>query len=310
MRAMVFTGPRVVEMCDVAEPVAGPGELLIEVAACGICGSELHGVTKPGFREPPLVMGHEFSGTTADGRRVSVNPIISCGACGLCRGGQEQLCRDRAIIGIHRAGAFAHLVAVPAAAVHDLPDSLSWLEAALIEPLANAVHAVALADAGPGARIGVAGAGTIGIVSLLVARHAGHRVEIADLSEARLALVTQFGADSAGPALEGEFDVIIDAVGVAATRSASLRQLRPGGTAVWVGLGNADTGFDAQDAVRQGKTIKGSFAYTNAEFAQAVQLATELELGWATPFDLESGAEVFTGLMNGRTDLLKAVLVP
>src|SRR3954464_15768609 len=167
VRAMVFTKPGVVEMLDVDQPKAGPGEVLVQVAACGICGSELHGISKPGFREPPLVMGHEFSGTTPDGRRVTVNPVVSCGSCDLCRLGREQLCRSRAIIGIHRPGAFTSQVAVPESAAHELPEGLWWEQAALIEPLANAVHAWALAGATTDARVGILGAGTIGVVTQL-----------------------------------------------------------------------------------------------------------------------------------------------
>src|SRR2546430_5873096 len=113
MRALVFTAPSVVELRDVDEPAPRPGEAVLDVAVAGICGSELHGVRTPGFRIPPLIMGHEFAGTTPDGRRVAVNPLLSCGCCDRCRAGQTQLCWQRAIIGIHRPGGFAERVAVP-----------------------------------------------------------------------------------------------------------------------------------------------------------------------------------------------------
>lgn len=310
MRAMVFTGPGVVEMLDVDRPVAAPGEVLVEVAACGICGSELHGISKPGFREPPLVMGHEFSGTTQDGRRVTVNPVISCGACDRCVAGQEQLCRSRTIVGIHRAGAFTSQVAVPESNVHELPAGMAWEVAALIEPLANAVHAWSLAGAAAGSRVAVLGAGTIGIVSQLVAQHHGAEVTVVDLSPDRLGRARDLGASQVATELTGEFDVILDAVGAPATHAASLDHLRPGGTTVWIGLLSAEAGFDAQAAVRQEKTVRGSFAYTPREFAAAVQLAPQVELGWGTTFALEQGPGIFTELMNGRSDVVKAVLLP
>src|SRR4051812_21062979 len=100
VQALVFTRPGTVEVLDVPEPEAGPGEILVDVAAAGICGSELHGIQTPGFRQPPLVMGHEFSGTAPDGRRVTVNPVVDCTTCDLCRMGLTQLCRTRSIIGI------------------------------------------------------------------------------------------------------------------------------------------------------------------------------------------------------------------
>lgn len=310
MRAMVFTGPGVVEMLDVDCPEPKPGEILVEVAACGICGSELHGISKPGFREPPLVMGHEFSGRTVDGRRVTVNPVISCGTCDRCVAGQEQLCRSRAIVGIHRAGAFTSQVAVPENSVHELPTDLSWEAAALIEPLANAVHAWGLVDVAEGARVGILGAGTIGVVSLLVAQHYGADVTVVDLAEDRLDQARTLGASNVATTLEGEFDVIFDAVGAPATHAASLAHLRPGGLTVWIGLLSASADFDAQDAVRQEKTVKGSFAYNPRDFATAVALAPQVNLGWATSFPLEQGAGIFTELMNGRSDVVKAVLRP
>lgn len=310
MRAMVFTGPGVVEMLDVDQPEAAAGEVLVEVAACGICGSELHGISKPGFREPPLVMGHEFSGTTPDGRRVTVNPVISCGECDRCAAGQEQLCRNRRIVGIHRAGAFTSHVAVPERNVHDLPEGMSWERAALIEPLANAVHAWSLAGAAAGSRVAVLGAGTIGIVSQLVAQHHGAEVTVVDLSTDRLGRARDLGASEVATELEGEYEVILDAVGAPATHAASLAHLRPGGTTVWIGLLSAEAGFDAQDAVRQEKTVRGSFAYSPREFAAAVQLAPQVELGWGTSFGLEQGPAIFTELMNGRSDVVKAVLIP
>lgn len=162
MRAMVYTRPNVVEMQDVGFPAADDGEVLVNVANVGICGSELHGIADTEFRKPPLIMGHEFAGTTADGRRVVVNPLLSCGHCDQCMAGRDHLCRTRRIVGIHRPGAFAEAVPVPASSVHEIPDSMSFETAAMVEPLANAVHAVALARVEPDARIAVIGAGPIG----------------------------------------------------------------------------------------------------------------------------------------------------
>lgn len=119
MRALVFTGPGVVEVQDVVEPQAGPYETLIEVARAGICGSDLHGIRQVGFRKPPMILGHEFAGRTPDGKRAAVNPLIACGSCDQCAADRTQLCRNRALLGVHRAGAFAERVAVPDGAVHD-----------------------------------------------------------------------------------------------------------------------------------------------------------------------------------------------
>lgn len=310
MRALVFTRPGVVEVLDVAEPVVGDDEVVVEVAAAGICGSELHGIGKPGFRTPPLVMGHEFAGTTADGRRVTVNPIVHCGRCDLCLGGLTQICRRRTIVGIHRPGAFAERVSVPRSMVHELPADMAWERAAMVEPLANGVHAWALAGKPEGARVGVIGAGTIGLVSYLAARHGGAgEIVVADLAPDRLSAARKLGAETA-TALEGEFDVVIDAVGLAATHAASVERLRPGGTAVWIGLMGTDPAFDTADFVRTEKRVIGSFAYTDAEFGAAVALACRVDLGWVEVFPLSQGAEIFTELMHGRTDVVKALLTP
>jgi len=311
MRAMVFTGPGVVEMLEVPDPVPGPDELLLNVALVGICGSELHGIVQPGFRQPPLIMGHEFAATTSDGRRVTVNPIVHCGSCDRCRAGADNLCRGREILGVHRPGAFAEHVAVPAALVHELPPGLSMESAAMVEPLANAVHAWRVAGSPPDSQIGIIGAGPIGLASLLVARVEGAKsITVADLSPDRQRMARKLGADKVADALDGEYDVVIDAVGLRATRRASVEHLRSGGVSVWLGLIEPDPGFDALSLVRAEKTVRGSFAYTDPEFSAAIELAEEVDLEWAEVFPLEQGASVFTELMHGRSDVVKALLRP
>ncbi|HYB86774.1 MAG TPA: alcohol dehydrogenase catalytic domain-containing protein [Streptosporangiaceae bacterium] len=317
MKALVFTAPGTLELLDVPQPEPAPGEVVVEVRAAGICGSELHGARNPGFRKPPLIMGHEFAGVTAAGDAVVVNPILSCGHCGPCQRGLRHVCAERQIIGVHRAGGFAERVAVPASALRPLPPELPWETAALIEPAANAVHAwnrasSALgADGATGARVGVIGCGAIGLMCVAAALSAGAgRVEVSDLSAVRLAAALRLGAGAGGPALEGEYDVVIDAVGSAATRAASVAQQRPGGTAIWLGLAGPDPGFDANALVRSEKRVLGSFAYRDEEFTQAMTLIREWDLTWAADYPLAAGAEVFTDLMNGGLQPVKALLRP
>lgn len=310
---MVFSAPGTVQMQDVPEPDAGPGEVVVAVAAAGICGSELHGIRTPGFRTPPLIMGHEFVGTAPDGRRVAVNPVVSCDACDMCGRGRVQLCRSRSLIGIGRPGGFAERVAVPGHVLHELPAGLDWHRAALVEPLANAVHAWRLASPDDPRAVGIIGAGTIGLVCLLVAKATGGarvRVDVADTASGRLRLAERLGADAGTGRLDGEYDVVIDAVGTPGTRADSVERLRPGGTAVWLGLASGEPGIDPLGLIRSEKRILGSFAYGDDEFAEAIALATELQLDWATPFPLDHGAAIFTELMNGRSDVVKALLVP
>lgn len=313
MRALVYTGPSTVELLDVDEPVPGPDEVVVDVAASGICGSELHGVRTPGYRVPPLVMGHEFAGCTPDGERVVVNPILSCSRCDLCGTGAPHLCRHRCILGIHRAGGFGERVAVPRDALLALPDDVSWEQAALIEPLANGIHAWRLA-AGRGwepKRVGVIGAGAIGLFCVVAARASAPDVEVsvAELSPERRSVVAAMGVD-AGEALTGEFDVVFDAVGAPTTRRASVDVLRPGGCAVWLGLFSDDAGFRALELVRGERAVFGSFAYTPEDFADAVEQVRAVPAEWAANVPLGDGATMFRELMDGRTDVVKAVLRP
>jgi len=316
VRALVFTGPGTMEMLDVPEPDPAPGEVLVQVRAAGICGSELHGARRPGFRKPPLIMGHEFAGTTAAGEAVVVNPILSCGHCGLCQRGLRHICRERQIIGVHRAGGFAERAAVPAPALRPVPPGLPWERAALIEPAANAVHAWhragdALGGGARGARVAVIGCGAIGLLCVAMAVSGGaERVDVSDLAPARLAAAQRLGAAAAGPGLPGEYDVVIDAVGSAATRAASVAHQRPGGVAIWLGLADEEAGFDANALVRSEKRVLGSFAYSDEEFAAATALIQQWDVSWAAGYPLAAGAEIFTELMNGGLDPVKALLRP
>ena len=313
MKALVFTAPGTVELLDVPEPDPAPGEVVVEVRAAGICGSELHGARRPGFRQPPLIMGHEFAGI-AGGEAVVVNPILSCGRCPECRRGLRHVCREREIIGVHRAGGFAERVAVPATALRPLPPGLPWEAAALIEPAANAVHAWNLALGAVGVecrRVAVIGCGAIGLLCAATALSSGAgQVEVTDLSPARLAAAQRLGAEVADPGLSGQYDVVIDAVGSAATRAASVAHQRPGGVAVWLGLAGEETGFDGNALIRSEKRVVGSFAYRDEEFAQAMARIRYWDLTWAAGYPLAAAAEVFTGLMNGGLDPLKALLRP
>jgi len=323
VKALVFTAPGRVELLDVPEPDPAPGEAVVQVRAAGICGSELHGARRPGFRKPPLIMGHEFAGTAAGGEAVVVNPILSCGRCAECRRGLRHVCREREIIGVHRAGGFAERVAVPTSALRPVPPGLPWEAAALIEPAANAVHAwnqagAALGGGGAldanragGTRVAVLGCGAIGLLCAATALSGGAgRVEVTDLSPARLAAAQRLGAHAAGPDLSGEYDVVMDAVGSAATRAASVAHQRPGGVAVWLGLAEEEAGFDANALVRSEKRVLGSFAYRDEEFASAAALIRDWDLAWAESYPLAAAAEIFTGLMNGGLHPVKALLRP
>jgi threonine dehydrogenase-like Zn-dependent dehydrogenase len=314
MRAIVYTAPLELRAMEVAEPVPDQGEVLVTVGAAGICGSELEGfASQSPFRVPPLIMGHEFVGHLDDGTRIVVNPVVSCRQCDLCLRGMTNLCRHRSILGIHRAGGFAERVAVPAVNCYPLPDDVSLLGGAVIEPLANAVHAFRLAqqyDPLP-LRVGVIGAGTLGFLTAMVAVGRGvPSVSIADLSEERRVQAVRTGASSVVERLEGEFDVIFDAVGTASTRASSVSLLRRGGTAVWIGLHGSDPGIDGLGLIRNEQRVLGTFCYQDQDYQLAILQATTLNTDWIRTYPLDDGVEVFHRLVDGDVSSVKTMLLP
>src|SRR5437870_5260098 len=211
MKVLLLSEYQHLEIADLPEPTPGPGEVLVRVAACGICGSDVHGYDgSSGRRIPPIVMGHEAAGRIAavgagvkgfaTGDRVTFDSTIYCGVCGPCRRGEVNLCDNRQVLGVscadyRRAGAFAEYVAVPSRIVYRLPDSLSFPEAAMLEAVSVALHAVSLAEIVSDYTALVVGAGMIGLLSLQALRAVGcSRVLVADLDPSRLKLAEQLGA--------------------------------------------------------------------------------------------------------------------
>jgi threonine dehydrogenase-like Zn-dependent dehydrogenase len=300
--------------------------VILQPQAVGICGSEVEGyLGHQANRTPPLVMGHEFAGVVVragadaaelEGARVAVNPLSGCGQCRLCRTGYANLCRDRKLIGVHSDGAFADLVRAPAASARVLPDGVSARTGALVEPLANGVHAVRLGLArGPVGRAVVLGAGTIGLVTLQAALLAGiEHVALLEPQADRRERAASLGAHatygSDGEALDAEHaatdglgaDLVLDAVGAEATRRLALELLRPGGHAVYVGLAADDTTIGFHDVVRGQLALEGSYAYTMDDFEQAFEWlvgghASLGELGPVRPLD--DGPDAFAALAGG-----------
>ena len=300
------------ERPDPGDP--GAGELILQPEAVGICGSEVEGyLGHMGNRTPPLVMGHEFAGrvvaagpgaTELEGARVAVNPLRGCGHCALCRAGLGNVCPDRTLIGVHVPGAFADYVRVPAADARVLPDGVSARLGALMEPLANGVHAVGLA--GPDVEHAVVlGAGTIGLVTLQAALLSGiPRVEVVEPHDARRERAARLGAHAVHAAAPEERpDLVLDAVGAQATRSAGLAILRPGGTLVCIGLAADDTTLGFHGVVRNQHRIQGSYAYTMADYEQAHAwlVSGEASLGddLTDVLPLDAGPEQFARLAEG-----------
>lgn len=342
MDALVWTAPRIMEIQTVPVPVPDDHELLLEVAAVGICGSELSGyLGHNSLRVPPLIMGHEFSarvlqagsGRLADGtlprpgQMVTVNPLISCGNCELCARSLPHLCRHRRLVGAHRSGGFARYVAMPAAQCWPLPRGMSDVTGALVEPLACAVRAVSHAGWHTSEPLLILGAGAIGLCCLAVARadHAA-QIVISDVVDERLRVATAWGATVAingrvagaeqqlRAALPGGAITVIDAVGSSTTRALALQLVRPGGRVVYIGLHDEASPLAANYLVRQEINIQGSFSYTPDNFARAIAL---LEAGaivpselWVEERPLHAGPAAFAGLVDGSITSPKIILRP
>jgi len=314
MQALVYTAPLEMKVLDVDDPVADAGETLVRVAAAGVCGSELEGfVSKSPFRVPPLIMGHEFSGRLDDGTLVAVNPLVACGECDLCVRGLPNICRRRQIIGIQRPGGFAEAVAVPDRCVVPLPAGTSPLQGAFVEPLANGVHALRVireVDPAP-ARVGVIGIGPLGFAVLAACRAGGiAHLAAADAYEPRQQWASRLGVGEVGADLDGEFDAIVDTVGTPGTRALSVDLVRPGGTAVWMGLHGPGNDVNGQALIRTEKRILASFCYSAADFVAATDIAAALETPWAEPVALADGVQAFTALTSGPVRTLKTFLMP
>jgi 2-desacetyl-2-hydroxyethyl bacteriochlorophyllide A dehydrogenase len=332
LKAIVWQGPEQMEIGQRPEPDdPGPDEVVMRPGAVGICGSEVEGyLGRMGNRTPPLVMGHEFAGEIVAagpgaedwiGRRAAVNPIEGCGRCVLCLSGQENICPERTLIGVHLDGAFADLVRAPAANLRGLPDELDIRVGALTEPLANGVHAVRLGLAGfEASHAAVIGAGTIGLVTLQAALLAElPNVAVIEPHDARRERARTLGAHSVhadGDAAResvGElgFDLVLDAVGAQATRRMAVQLVRPGGRIVCIGLANDDTTLSFHTVVREQITIIGSYAYTMADFEQAREwlVSGRASLGELAPVQpLEEGPGMFARLAQAPPDQVKVFL--
>jgi L-iditol 2-dehydrogenase len=290
MKALVLVGYNSFEYSDLPEPVAGPDEVLIEVKACGICGSDVHGVDgSTGRRLPPIVMGHEAAGAIAAlgekveglqvGQRVTFDSMVSCGRCGFCRIGRPNLCDRRQVLGVScaefkRDGALAQFIAVPQRIVCPLPDGLSFERAAMAEPVSVAVHAVGRLPIRLGDTAVVVGTGMIGLLAVQALRQAGcGRVYAVDVDPRRLALARKLGADDAFSARDTDavaavlgathgrgVDVAIEAAGLTPTVAAAVQMVRKGGSVALVGNLAPHADLPLQAVVTRELTLYGSCA--------------------------------------------------
>ncbi len=274
-------------MRDVPRPVPGPGDLLVRVEACGVCGTDRHLLRGEFPSTPPVTLGHEFCGIVESigdavegfrtGTRVTGDPNIACGRCDPCLAGRINLCRNLRAIGIHRDGGFADYVLLPRTQAHELPLSLPAAHGAFCEPLACCLHGIDLAEIKAGSSVVVLGGGVIGLLVVQLARLAGAtRVVLSTRQASRRRLAETLGATGsvdpsagdvvaavAGPggSLPGGADVVIECAGVAETVEQTMPLARPGGTVVILGVmpRGAKVSIEPFDLLFRELRVLGSF---------------------------------------------------
>jgi L-iditol 2-dehydrogenase len=291
-RAAVLTRPGEIVIEERPVPEPGPREVLVEVAAVGVCGSDVHwyehGRIGSLVADAPLVLGHESMGRVvalggeatrhAVGDRVTLEPGVPCGRCRECRAGRYNLCRDVAFFGTPPVdGAFTNYVAIHEDFAFALPDALSDEAGALMEPVSVGIWACRKAGVSAGDRVLVTGAGPIGLLAMQVARAFGAtEVTITDVSPARLALAERTGATRAiepGALADLEADVLIECSGREDALAAGIAALRPAGTAVVVGMGPGATAELPLALIQTHEIwLTGTFRYANT-YPTAIALA-------------------------------------
>jgi threonine dehydrogenase-like Zn-dependent dehydrogenase len=315
MRALVWHGGRELTVDELAEPSASGDEVVLDVELAGICGSDLHAFRGHGGpRVPPLVLGHEVVGR-AEGGTYTVYPLVSCGSCPRCLAGEDNLCPDWRLIGIHRQGVFADRVLVPRRSLVPVPPGLDPRLAVLAEPLACSVGALAPYGLGEGSDLVVLGAGPLGLLAVHLAARGGAHVTVVDPLPVRRETALRLGAAGAvatADELEPGASLVLDAAGFEPTWRAAIDAVRSGGTVVMLGLGQAEGVFPMAVLVRRGITLRGQFAYSRSDFARAVEVlaAGELDVDWLSTAPLDDGAQAFADLVDRPAEHTKVLLTP
>ena len=333
MKALVYTAPNETQLRELPPPSLVPGEVVLQIEAVGICGSDMHAWHgHDPRRQPGLVLGHEFVGRVAQsaaagvepGTRYTGNPLITCGRCDPCVQGRNNLCENRTMVGMTRAGAFAEYMSIPAASLIEMPQDLSARAAALTEPAATAWHAIhlvlrVLVRPIHECRVLVIGGGAIGMLAALLLRHLGAAlVTVSEPNALRRDAVARHAAadvvDPRAQALDaGSADVVIDAVGSKVTRQQAIAAVRPGGVVMHVGLQDWASEIDMRKLTLSEITLLGTYTYTTADLRATVDaLARGVfgDLGWVEERPLVDGAQAFIDLDQGRCAAAKVLLVP
>jgi L-iditol 2-dehydrogenase len=343
MKALVLEKPSVLVMKDAEKPAPGPDEVLIRVKACAICGSDVHGLDdSSGRRHPPIVMGHEASGQVeavgpavggfAAGDRVVFNSTLSCGVCHFCVRGLQNMCTSGKVYGVSSdayrlQGAMAEYIVVPQRILYHLPPTVSYEQAAMVEPLSIALHAVNLVDIRVGDSAVVFGAGTIGIMLIKLLKLSSCSTIIAvDIDESKLELAKASGAAHCFSPAKGDLQQRVlevtdglgathayEAVGIPATTRMGIDCLRRTGSFVLLGNLTPNIELPVQKVVLKELKLVGSYCFS-AEAETSLRLladgSVKVDDLISAVVPLEKGAEMFKRLKGGEKGLRKVVLVP
>ena len=343
MKALIHTKPYCFEYSDFPDPSVGEDDVLIRVKACGICGSDVHGFTgKTGRRLPPLIMGHEAAGIVENsgknvngfkkGDRVCFDSTVYCNKCQPCLNGLYNRCDKRQVLGVStpefkRHGAFAEYVAVPSWIVSKIPDNMSFIQAAFLEPASIGTNAGNRPPISSEDTVVVIGGGTIGLFVMQAAKLRGAaKVIVVDINEFRLGLASKLGADKVINPLEFDLretilketqdkgaDVTFEVVGYAKTFRDGISITKTGGHIVAVGNLEQTAEFNLQELVARELTFRGSYA-SSGEFSECIGLVASgkinIEPLISDVLPLKDGPGAFERLHKGEENLLKIVLEP
>ena len=330
MKALVYTDTNQIIYRDEPDPVPAPDEVLLKVEATGICGSDMHAYHgKDPRRVPPLILGHEVAGSLVSGpdagRRVVVNPLITCGSCPYCDSGLSNLCSERELIGMRLAGAYAEYVTILSRNLIEIPKEMNAVHASLAEPAATALHALNLArevSNRPLAELKtlVIGGGAVGFLAALLLKGYGcDQIVLAETNalrreSAQRHIGYQVHDPITDPPLEDDcFDLIIDAVGGGVTRKTAMAAVKPGGIFVHIGLMDSEGELDIRKLTLFEITLIGVYCYTPADVraaAKAIETGMLGSLDWVETRPLSEGAQAFRDLNEGCTAAAKIVLIP
>lgn len=291
MLAVRYYAPKDIRVENIDNPVCAPGMVLVKIEYAGICGSDMHNYRKGMFMTyAPEIIGHEFAGTIIQigkgvqgfttGMKVVGDPRVSCGKCEWCLDGQINLCPQLGFIGEVSPGCFAQYLLVDPVKLIVVPEEMPLLDAALVEPLAVAVHILrssGLSSMHKNQSLGIIGAGPIGLLTMMTAKALlGVRTIIVDIASERLKLAENLGADkclkSIAESDENSIDAVVEAVGLEATLRDSLRWLKPKGKLVMAGLYEEKAAFDPNPIVTKELQIFGINSYETVDLHEAVNL--------------------------------------